>query len=91
MKVDFEDKFIEILKRESKGFDIKWSLVEIKGIQSKSTLMTDLPVTLEEYMVRMRVVEDEIPENDIDNWFSSHKFIYGMMSKHVKTELKILI
>ena len=25
---------------------------------------------------------------DIDNWFRSHKFIYAMMSKHVKAELE---
>ena len=37
----------------------------------------------------MRVIEDEIPDMDnIDNWFRSHKFIYAMMSKHVKTELE---
>ena len=88
MRVYFEQKFKEILKKESKGFDINWSLVEIESIQYQSTLMTDLPVTLDKYTVRMRVVEDEIPEMDIDNWFRSHKFIYAMMSKHVKTEFE---
>ena len=88
MQVNFEEKFKEILKEESKGFDINWSLVEIESIHYQSTLMTDLPVTLDKYTVRMRVVKDEIPDMDIDNWFRSHKFIYAMMSKHVKTEFE---
>lgn len=83
MKVNFEKKFEEILKEESKGFGIDWKLVEIK---STSYQLTDLPATLDEYTARMRVVEDEIPDKDIDNWFRYHKFIYAMMSKHVKTE-----
>lgn len=87
MNIDFEKKFKEILKKESKGFDIVWQSVEIKCIQYQSTLMTALPVKLDEFMVRMRVVEDEIPdENNIDDWFRSHKFIYAMMSKSVRTE-----
>ena len=86
MKVNFEQKFKEILKEESKGFGIKWKLVEIKFIHYQ---LTDLPATLEEYMVRMRVVKDEIPDMDnIDDWFRSHKFIYAMMSKHVKAEFE---
>ena len=32
MKVNFEQKFKEILKEESKGFAIDWQLVEIKSI-----------------------------------------------------------
>ena len=37
----------------------------------------------------MRVVETEIPDMDsIDDWFKSHKFIYAMMSKSVKTDLE---
>ena len=88
MKVNFEEKFKEILKEESKGFDINWSLVEIESIHYQSTLMTDLPATLDKYTVRMRVIKDEIPDMDIDNWFRSHKFIYAMMSKHVKTEFE---
>ncbi|MYA55413.1 hypothetical protein F4X88_03875 [Candidatus Poribacteria bacterium] len=83
MKVNFEQKFKEILKEESKGFGIDWKLVEIK---STSYQLTDLPATLDEYTAKMRVIEDEIPDKDIDNWFRSHKFIYAMMSKHVKTE-----
>lgn len=83
MKVNFKKKFKEILKEESKGFGIDWKLVEIKFIHYQ---LTDLPATLDEYTVRMRVIEDEIPDKDIDNWFRSHKFIYAMMSKHVKTE-----
>ena len=86
MKVNFERKFKEMLKEESKGFAIDWQLVDIESIHYHSTLMTDLPVTLDRYTVRMRVIEDEIPDKDIDNWFRSHKFIYAMMSKHVKTE-----
>ena len=83
MKTNFEEKFKEILKEESKGFDIKWKLVEIKFIHYQ---LTDLPATLDEYTVRMRVIKDELPDMDIDSWFRSHKFIYAMMSKHVKTE-----
>ncbi len=88
MKVNFQEKFEEVLKEESKGFDIDWSLVEIKSIRYQSTLMSALPVKLDEYMVRIRVVEveDEIPEMEIDNWSRSHKFIYGMMSKSVRTD-----
>ena len=86
MKVNFEQKFKEILKEESKGFAIDWQLVEIKSIHYQ---MKGLPATLDEYTVRMRVVKDEIPDMDnIDNWFRSHKFIYAMMSKHVKTEFE---
>ena len=88
MEVKFEEKFKEVLIKESKGFDIDWTLVEIKYIRYQSTLITALPMNLDEYMVRMRVVgvEGEIPEMEIDNWFRSHKFIYGMMSKSVRTE-----
>ena len=85
MKAGFEEKFEEVLKEESKGFDIDWSLVDIESINYYSTLMTDLPTDLDKYTVRMRVVENEIPDMDIDNWFRSHKFIYAMMSKSVKT------
>lgn len=88
MKVKFEEKFEELLKEESKGFDIDWALVEIKYIRYHFTLIQALPIKLDEYMVRMRVVgvEDKIPEMEIDNWFRSHKFIYATMSKSVRTE-----
>ena len=89
MEVKFEEKFEEALKKESKNFDIEWSLVEIKSVCYQSTLMTDLPMALDQYTVRMRVVEVEIPiHNSIDDWVRSHKFIYAMMSKEVKTELE---
>ena len=86
MKANFEEKFEEILKEEAKGFDIDWPLVEIKGIHYHSTLMTALPMDLDKYTVRMRVVEDEIPDLDVDNWFRFHKFIYAIMSKSVRTD-----
>ena len=88
MEVKFEEKFEELLKEESKGFDIDWQLVDIKSIHYHSTLLTALPMTLDKYTVRMRVVEveGEIPENSIDDWLKSHKFIYGMMSKSVRTD-----
>ena len=87
MKVNFQKKFEDALKKESKGFGIDWSLVDIESIHYHSTLLTDLPMTLGQYIVRMRVIEDEIPDMDsIDDWFRSHKFIYGMMSKSVKTD-----
>ena len=87
-KTIFEEKFEEVLKEEAEGFDIDWSLVDIESIHYHSTLLTDLPMTLDKYMVRMRVVEDEIPDTDIDryNWFRSHKFIYAIMSKNVRTD-----
>ena len=85
MKINFDEKFEEVLKEESKGFDIDWSLVDIESINYHSTLMTDLPTDLDKYTVRMRVVKTEIPDMDIDNWFRSHKFIYAMMSKSVET------
>jgi hypothetical protein len=87
MKVNFQEKFKEVLKEELKGFDIDWQLVDIDDIDYQSTLMTELPMTLDEYMVRMRVVETKIPDMDnIDDWLRSHKFIYGMMSKSVRTD-----
>ena len=87
MKVNFQEKFEELLKEESKGFGIDWSLVDIESIHYHSTLLTDLPMTLDEYTVRMRVVKDEIPDMDnIDDWFRSHKFIYAIMSKNVRTD-----
>ena len=88
MKANFEEKFEEVLKKEAKGFDIDWSLVDIESIHYHSTLMTALPMDLGKYMVRMRVVEDEIPDVDVDNWFRSHKFIYGLMLKSVRTEFE---
>ena len=90
MKVNFEEKFEKILREESKGFGIDWSLVEIEHVPYQSTLMSALPMKLDKYTVRMRVVgvEGEIPDVDVDNWFRSHKFIYGMMSKGVRTELE---
>ena len=86
MKVNFQEKFEEVLKEESKGFGIDWSLVDIESIHYHSTLLTDLPMTLDKYTVRMRVVEDEIPDIDIGDWFRSHKFIYAIMSKNVRTD-----
>ena len=86
MKINFEKKFKEILKEESSGFDIEWSSVDIQPVLYQSTLMNAIPLNLGEYMVRMRVVEDEIPDTDIDNGFRSHKFIYAMMSKSVRTD-----
>ena len=90
MKVNFEEKFEEALEEELKGFDIDRSLVEIKHVRYQATLKNALPVELDDYAVRMRVVgvEGEIPQMEIDNWFRSHKFIYAMMSKHVKTEFE---
>ena len=90
MKVNFEEKFEKILKEESKGFGIDWSLVEIKHVRYQSTLMSALPMKLDKYTVRMRVVgvEGEIPDVDVDNWFRSHKFIYAIMSKSVRTEFE---
>lgn len=86
MKTDFEEKFEKALKEESKGFDIDWKLVEIRFIPYQ---LTDLPATLDKYTVRMRVIKDKMPNMDnIDDWFRSHKFIYAMMSKHVKTEFE---
>ena len=88
MKVNFEKKFEKILKEESKNFDIDWSLVEIKHARYQSTLMSALPMKLDEYRVRMRIigVDAEIPEIEIDNWFRSHKFIYAIMSKKVRSD-----
>ena len=53
MKVKFEEKFEEVLKEESKGFGIDWSLVDIESIHYHSTLLTDLPMTLDKYTVRV--------------------------------------
>ena len=87
MKVNFEKQFEKILKEESKGFAIKWPLVDIEPVCYQSTLLTDLPMTLDKYTVRMRVVETEIPDIDnIDDWFRSHKFIYAMMSRSVRMD-----
>ena len=83
----FQEKFEEVLKEESKGFDIDWQLVDIEAIHYHFTRLTDLPMTLDEYVVRMRVVEDEIPDMDnVDDWFKSHKFIYAIMLKNVRAD-----
>ena len=88
MKNVFDEKFERVLKEEAAGFYIDWQLVDIESIHYHSTLLTDLPMTLDKYMVRMRVVEDEIPKTGIDiyKWFRSHKFIYGMMSESVRPD-----
>ena len=90
MTVNFEEKFEEVLEEELKGFDIDRSLVEIKHVRYQTTLTSALPVKLDEYAIRMRVVgvEGEIPEMEIDNWFRSHKFIYAMMSKYVEPDFE---
>ena len=90
MTANFEEKFEETLQEELKGFDIDRSLVEIKHVRYQATLMNALPVKLDDYTVRMRVVgvESEIPQMEIDKWFRSHKFIYAMMSKHVETDFE---
>lgn len=77
--LDFKQKFKEMLKEVSKDFNIQWSLVDIEFIDYFNTKLTNLPASLEKYTIRIRVIEDEIPEVDIDNWFKSHKFIYGIM------------
>ena len=90
MKVNFEEKFEEALAEQLKGFDIDRSLVDIKHVRYQATLMNALPVKLDDYTVRMRVVgvESEIPDVDVDNWFRYHKFIYAMMSKYVETDFE---
>ena len=90
MTVNFKEKFKEALEEELKGFDIDRSLVEIKHVRYQATLMNALPVKLDDYTVRMRVigVESEIPEMEIDKWFRSHKFIYAMMSKYVEPDFE---
>ena len=90
MTVNFKEKFKEALEEELKGFDIDRSLVEIKHVRYQATLMNALPVKLDDYAVRMRVigVESEIPEMEIDKWFRSHKFIYAMLSKYVAPDFE---
>ena len=90
MTVNFKEKFKESLEEELKRFDIDRSLVEIKHVCYQTTLTSALPVKLDEYAVRMRVVgvESEIPDVDVDNWFRYHKFIYAMMSKYVETDFE---
>ena len=86
MKVIFEEKFEEILTEELSRFNIDRSLIEIKYAPYSFQLMGSLPSDPGQYMIRMTVLalEGEIP--DIDNWFRSHKFIYAMMSKSVRTD-----
>lgn len=88
MEVIFEEKFDEILTEELSEFNIDRSLIEIKYVAYNFQLMGSLPVNLGQYMIRMRVLalEGEIPDPDIDNWFRSHRFIYAMMSKSVRTD-----
>ncbi len=86
MEVKFEEKFEEVLKEESKAFGIDWSLVEIKHIHYSMPLKEALPLQPDEYLVRLRVLEVEIPEMEVDKWFRSHNFIHGIMSKSVRTE-----
>ena len=88
MEVIFSEKFEEILTEELSRFSIDRSLVEIKYVRYDFQLMSSLPVDPGQYMIRIRVValEGEIPDPDVDNWFRSHKFIYAMMSKSVRTD-----
>ena len=88
--IDFQEKFKRYLIEESGNFcNINWEKeVEIKVIHYRSKLKAVLPNGLGDYTVRMRVVKDEIPAgtDDTRTWFRDHKFIYGMMSKSVRTE-----
>ena len=88
MAVKFNEKFEEILKEEASEFGIDWSLVEIEYVRYEPLLMTSLPVSLDDYVVRMRVLEFEGEIPNIDEWFRSHKFIYAIMSKHVENGFK---
>ena len=88
MNVRFNEKFEEILKEEANEFDIDWSLVEIKYVPYEPLLMTSLPVSLDGYVVRMRVLELEGEIPNIDEWFRSHRFIYAIMSKYVETDFE---
>ena len=86
MEVKFTEKFEEILKEESSEFDIDWSLVEIIYVPYEFSLMSSLPISLDEYMVRIRVLKPggKIPNiDDTDAWFRYNRFIYAMMSKSV--------
>ena len=88
MEVKFTKKFEEILKEESSKFDIDWSLVEIIYVPYEFSLMSSLPINLDKYMVRIRVLKPggKIPNTeDIDTWFRYNRFIYAMMSKSVGT------
>ena len=86
MEVKFDEKFEEILTEELSEFNIDRSLIEIEYVPYNFQLVGSLPIDLGQYMIRMKVLtlEGEIP--DIDNWFRSHKFIYAMMSKSVRTD-----
>ena len=84
MEVKFNEKFEEVLKEESNEFDIDWSLVEIKYVPYEPSFMSSLPMSLENYVVRMRVLELGGEIRNIDEWFKSHKFIYAIMSKYVE-------
>ena len=90
MAVKFSEKFEEVLKEASNEFDIDWSLVEIKYVPYEPSFMSSLPMSLENYVVRMRVLElgGEIQIRNIDEWFKSHKFIYAIMSKYVETDFE---
>lgn len=88
MEIIFTEKFEEVLKEESSGFDIDWSLVEIKYVPYEPAFMSSVPVSLDNYVVRMRVLEFEGEIPNIDEWFRSHKFIYAIMSKCVETDFE---
>ena len=88
MEVRFNEKFEEVLKEESSEFDIDWSLVEIKYVRYEPSFMSSVPGELDNYVVRMRVLEIEGEIRNIDEWFRSHKFIYVIMSKYVETDFE---
>ncbi|MCG8429969.1 MAG: hypothetical protein MJA29_02200, partial [Candidatus Omnitrophica bacterium] len=84
MEVKFTKKFEEILKDESGEFDIDWSLIEIIYVPYEFSLMSSLPISLDKYRVRMRVLKPggKIPNiDDIDVWFRYNRFIYAIMSE----------
>ena len=91
MDVNFEEKFKEILKKESEEFDIDWSLVQIEFYSPNFMQMPTEPMQsnkCDEYMIRMVINEVNMEDatDDINQWFRCYKFTYNMSSKSIRSK-----
>ena len=82
-----DKKFEQILKEETEGFSIDWSLVEIKWVLYEELLLTHLKPPLGKNMVKMVVLgfKGKIPVLDVDSWFRSYRLRYCIYYKTADT------
>ena len=92
VRVLVDKKFKQILKEEAEGFDIDWSLVDIKWVFYEELLLDHLKPPLGKKMVKMVVLgfRGEISVLDIEKWFRSHHFTYAIYYKTARTKTEQL-